>query len=520
MDRPRLIYYNDGHHFHAKRLEPPASLHMLQWPVDEIAGTGVDTLVLGLGYSDVYFHRSKVGRVVGQGKQTWDSYIDWRILRMVEAGHSLGTDQLRVCIERGRQSGVRVIPSLKLQDTSPPGDERCGWLKQERRAEVCIGEEGRYLFGYDWMHAEVAEAKLAVVREVLDDYGADGIELDFMFDLRFFKSGEAETGAALMTGFVAQVRELARAAATRRGTDVPVMVRVAISEARNEEAGLQTGQWVQQGLVDWVVGQDDDLLMDTEAKPGWLPQGVADHGGAAYYRPPRRVYHEATASGHIEMYRALQQTLALQGWSGLYDGYLPWPFGDAEHDLLREMAFPEVTARRDKRYFLQPREGGAVTTTPQRVLPVRLCEGEAARVSIHVADDVDAARADGEMRRPVLTLQFHSFCNQDALRVRFNGRDLSIDDAEVTDERALFYPLRLAPDQVQAPPAGAFHWFRFHLGVEDVRRGENVVEVVLDRLEPRATFARALNGVELHMRYRDMQRPLGIEPDRVAPPGG
>jgi hypothetical protein len=65
MQKPRLIYYNDGHHFHVKRIEPPASIHMLQWPVDEVAGTGVDLLVQGLGYGDVYFHDSKVGRVVG-----------------------------------------------------------------------------------------------------------------------------------------------------------------------------------------------------------------------------------------------------------------------------------------------------------------------------------------------------------------------------------------------------------------------------------------------------------------------
>ena len=69
MQKPRLIYYNDAHHFNAKRIEPPASIHKLQWPVDEVLGTGVDLLVLGLGYADVYFHNSKVGRVVGQMKR-------------------------------------------------------------------------------------------------------------------------------------------------------------------------------------------------------------------------------------------------------------------------------------------------------------------------------------------------------------------------------------------------------------------------------------------------------------------
>ena len=62
MKNPRLIYYNDAHHYHAKRIDPPLSLPKLQWPVDEVSGTGVDLLAFGLGYGDVYFHDSKVGR--------------------------------------------------------------------------------------------------------------------------------------------------------------------------------------------------------------------------------------------------------------------------------------------------------------------------------------------------------------------------------------------------------------------------------------------------------------------------
>ena len=329
MSHPRFIYYNDAHHFHAKRLEPPASLHMLQWPVDEVAGTSVDTLVLGLGYSDVYFHRSKVGRVVGQRKDSWDSWIDWRIVRMAEAAEQLDTDQLEVCIDRGRHLGIRVIPSLKLQDVSPPGDERCGWLKWEQKQAVCIGEEGRYLYAYDWMHDAVAAAKLDLVREVIDDYGADGIELDFMFDLRYFGQGQADAGASVMTAFVRNVHDIAAAAAAQRGTPVSVSVRISADNERNLAAGLRVEQWLQAGLLDWVVAEDSGLLVDSEPKPSWLPAATTRHGAAAYYRPPRRVYHEATITPHIEMYRGLLQTLREGGWQGLYHGYLLWPFGAA-----------------------------------------------------------------------------------------------------------------------------------------------------------------------------------------------
>ena len=59
----------------------------------------------------------------------------------------------------------------------------------------------------------------------------------------------------------------------------------------------------------------------------------------------------------IEMYRALSQTLAWQGYAGMYLGYMPWPLAEREYQILREVAYPQVHARRDKRYLLQPREG-------------------------------------------------------------------------------------------------------------------------------------------------------------------
>lgn len=519
MHRPRLIYYNDAHHYHAKRIEPPASLHMLQWPVDELAGTGADTLALGLGYGDVFFHNTKVGRSVGQRKETWESYIDWRIMRMVEEGQRLGTDQLRACIERGKELGVRVVPSLKMQDSHAPGAQRCGSLKWEKGAEVSIGEEGRYLFGYDYALAEVRDYKLALLREILEDYGPHGIELDFLFGTQYFKTGE-ERGAEIMSGFVADLRRLMDETTPDGSERLPLMVRVDLDEEVNRAAGLDVAGWLEAGSVDHVVGQDGCILTDTEPKPGWMTEAANAAGAAAYYRPPRRVFHEAVPFMHIEMWRALQQTLINQGWAGLYHGYMPWPFADEEYSFLREMAYPETTGRRDKRYFLQPREGAAdaETTTPHRALPLTLEEGAVLRAPVHVADDVDGARADGEMRKPVLTLRFQFFCIEDDVEIRFNGQALDLDDAEITDERALFFPVRLyGAMELQVPLGGSFHWFRFRLPADSVRRGENLVEVEVRRLEPRATFTRSLSGVELYMRYRDMERPLGLQQDRIGP---
>ena len=522
MKKPRLIYYNDGHHFHGKRMEPPASIHMLQWPVDEVAGTGVDTLVFGLGYGDVFFHQSKVGRVVGQQKEVWENYIDWRIMRMVDEAAKLGTDQVREVIKRGKQLDVTVIPSLKMQAGQAPGAQRCGRLKWDQKEKVCIGEEGRNEWSYDFALDVVHEYKLALAEEILRDYEADGLELDFMFGKKYFKDTEADA-AGIMSRFMARLRELARDVGAEQRREIPIMARICLEREDNLAMGLDVEAWLADGSVDYVVGQDGRILSDTQPKPDWLPKAANAAGGAAYYRPPRRVYDERVGLPSIDMSRALSQTLRLGGYSGLYHGYMRWPLDDVEYRFLREAGYPEVSARKPKRYLLQPREGvdGEPTTTADRVLPAELVEGQCVRLSIWIADDVDGARKDKEMRKPVLTLRFCYLCIEDDVEFRFNGRVLPWEDAEISDELAVVMATVLARGmEIQAPPAISAHWFRYKLELDDVKQGENIVEVECRRQDPRGGFARSVNGVEVLMRYRDMERPEGLSMSRIeAPPG-
>jgi hypothetical protein len=523
MQKPRLVYYNDAHHFHGKRIEPPASIHKLQQPVDEVLGTGVDLLVLGLGYSDVYFHQSKVGRVIGQMKEVWENYIDWRIMRMVEEAAKLGTDQVREVTKRGREMGLKVFPSLKMNDSSPPGSDRCGLLKWEHELDVCTGDPGRSQWCYDYANELVRDYKLAVLREMLEDYEADGLELDFKFESTYFKQDEIEKNTPLMSRYIAQVRELAKEVGEKQGREVPIMVRVDLQRDENLKMGLDVETWLKEGSVDYVAGQEPENLTDTEKKPQWLPDAANAAGGAAYYRPPRRVYDERVALPHIEMHRALRQTLDWQGYAGFYDGYLPWPFATREHQMLRELAYPEAHARKDKRYLLQPREGvlGEETTTPNRVLPVQLVEGETHSVDIHVADDLESAKKDQEMRKPGLTLRFSFFCIEDDIEFRFNGRVLPWEDAEINDERALRIKVDLAGGMsAQAPLGMSAHWFRYRLELDDLKRGANTLEIECKEFAKKAGFIRSLNGMEVQTRYKDFVRPEGLEVDRVDPGGG
>ena len=148
-------------------------------------------------------------------------------------------------------------------------------------------------------------------------------------------------------------------------------------------------------------------------------------------------------------------------------------------------------------------------------------EGETAKVNLFIADDVDAAKADGEMRKPVLTIRFSFFCIEDEYEIRFNGETLPIEEFEITDERGLEMRLRLAGSMsVQAPLGMSAHWFRCKLPIDLVKQGDNLIEVEMGKFESRAGFTRSINGAEVVMRNRDMERPEGFDVERLAPLSG
>ncbi len=521
MMRPRLIFYNDAHHYHAKRVEPPLNLHKMRWPVDELLGTGVEMLVLGLGYGDVYFHNSKVGRTVGEKKEVWESFIDWRIMRMVKDAAAMGTDQVREVIKRGQEMGLTVMPSLKLQGPEQPGEERCGWLKWKHGAEICLREPDDRLAKTEWCYdfslEIVRNDKMAVIREMLEDYEADGIELDFVFRPRYFRRAEVDEGIPMMNAFVAQIREMADKIGLAQGREIPVSARVFHDRGENLKIGLDVQTWLKEGSINLAVGQVPYALFDTGLEARWLADAANAAGAAAYICPPRQVYDERTAFPHIEMWRAFGQTLHWQGFAGMYLGYLPWPLSENEYQILREMAYPDAVARRDKRYLLQPgEEDETFTAPPKRQLPLQLEEGKTASVNLTVADDLESAKRDGEMRPPVLTIRFSFFCIEDDVEIRLNGTVLPSEEAEITDERGLGIRARFR-EGIAAPLGMSAHWFRYKLDPELLKRGENTLEVECKRFEKTAGFARSINGVEIQTRYKDFVRPEGLAVERVGP---
>ena len=77
MRKPRLVYYNDLRHYLMYRFDPPMSRYRFRQPVDEVLGTGVDTLSIGLASGQTFWHDTKVGLKWGERVERHNNGVMW-----------------------------------------------------------------------------------------------------------------------------------------------------------------------------------------------------------------------------------------------------------------------------------------------------------------------------------------------------------------------------------------------------------------------------------------------------------
>src|SRR5439155_14227127 len=73
----RTMYFNDARHFYLYSFEPPMSLEDARRPVDELAGTAVNTLIYGVETAGL-FSDTKVGIRAGSDQRPFTSANGWR----------------------------------------------------------------------------------------------------------------------------------------------------------------------------------------------------------------------------------------------------------------------------------------------------------------------------------------------------------------------------------------------------------------------------------------------------------
>ena len=434
MGRRKLLYYNDSRHTYMYSYDPPMTLEEARMPVDEVAGTEVDTFVYGSGAGPAVMHDTEVGEIWGSRTEKFGSAWAWRAHENVMSLIGRGIDPLNVLIDRAHEKGMAFFASLRMAHPMDPADTEnpFNWKFRIDHPEMCLTGSGAHAF--NWEYEEVRDERFAYIEEYVNRYEIEGIELEFSFCPSYFEDGEEEKKSGIMTDFLRRVRQEVDDASRRKQRRIELGVKIPPTESGNRGIGLDVPAWIKEGLVDFVVPTlYEDRQIDPDFPFEWLVELTDGTDCEVYPTLQRAVRGQDAADGRMEPgaidlhaerenFYAAAASYWERGAAAIYMLFLEWPHGPAVREVLGEVHDPELLQPKEKRYLARRQSKEADRYGYKSSLKAFLGAGESHTVSMYIADELKDATVH-------LYLRLMWSTGDDDMTVSVNGTTISLEDA-------------------------------------------------------------------------------------------
>lgn len=354
-----------------------------------------------------------------------------------------GIDHHAVWLERTRSRGLEAWVSVRMNDChcNPSPDafwHSSFWRQHPETHRAAHRDEGWFETAFDFAAPGVAEHHLALIREVVERWDADGLLIDWVRWVMHFRPGHERRGAAILTGIMREVRRLAAVRGQRVGVRLPADLAAA------EGWGYDVATWAAEGLVDDVVLAPFFEQAAFDWRVG-LWRAVFGPRVRIHCQPERvqRAFPSAGERGKLCDGRLLRGGAASalhRGADGIYlfnecyrEGNPGCPVNRADprelQDLLRVAADPAALATGARRHSVSYHQVQAYGSASGAVLPISLARApdhwEFARYRdcIPLAFHCGAIPAAARVRLVIGLSAEAAAVRHDDLRVWINGAD-------------------------------------------------------------------------------------------------
>ena len=459
----RIIFNNDGDD--AWLTDAPATPEgFLSVRMDHIGDCGIDTVFYCTTQGiNIFTQDSALTEVF---LADYGSFANNRMAKLVEQG----TDPVELAIQACRKHGIEIIWTMRMNDIHDNWTAAFFSQWKNEHPQFLMGtaadrskysdSDPRNVYSFaDFAHREVRDLTVEVIKDVLERYDVDGIDLDFLRHTCFFKETrlfEPVTPEHLdmLTDMVAQIRTAVLTASKKKGKPILLTARVFPTLALNRHFGFDVERWVTSGHVDFIAvgGGYDPFTMPAK--------DMIDRGHAwgipvylctsASGMVQRGVSHSDLSGGSTVAWRAT----AANAWNAGADGIMTFnlfpqlPGSDATKNARAawtEMCDPQALVGKDKLYCIENLDhartlGYMLRSVPwEGRLPVAVAKGESVDRHLPVADDIPALA--NRIKRLRLRICLTGLAADDQVAVSINGTALAAKPEK---------PLWLAAD---VPPA-------------------------------------------------------------------
>jgi hypothetical protein len=249
-----------------------------------LADSGIDTFVINANASRAWYPSRRIpsildgyrrgdreffrGHAHSAGAHTpdkVDDYLDQSVAfyglyqDLIDAGVDWLAETAKAC----RARGISPWVSVRMNDfhgwSNPAGSFfnhpllAQPEMRLKRSAYSPTMRNPLYREGLNFERAEVRAALFAQIREVVDDYDFEGLELDWLRNPMCCEPNASAETIAMMTAWLREIRALVDARAQQTGRPYPLGLRIPGRLETLRSIGLDVEALCREGVIDWVA---------------------------------------------------------------------------------------------------------------------------------------------------------------------------------------------------------------------------------------------------------------------------
>lgn len=206
---------------------------------------GNDAVTLAEHTTDVLYRDSNYAEYLGQYHGVFEDTKQWERHLWVK-----NVIQMAVLPREARKVGPDVLASFRMNDTQD--------LYYSKDHPELLIKDGRHWAGLclDYALLPVRERRVILIRETVERFDVDGVELDSLRNGFFFSRGMEIKNSYLMTWLVERIRNILDCFGKERNKYLTLAVHVPVTQEVSINCGLNVTEWMGKGLVDVVIADE------------------------------------------------------------------------------------------------------------------------------------------------------------------------------------------------------------------------------------------------------------------------